>query len=82
MKANAPEKIYMPTELLSEEWTRHIEGQDIEYTRTDAFIEKAANFLNYKLEDVVATRVPGTIIPHHVAKQEIIEDFKNYMKGE
>ena len=35
MKTNAPKKIYMPKELLSEEWTRHIEGQDIEYTRTD-----------------------------------------------
>ena len=58
------------------------EAPDIEYTRTDAFIEKVINFLNYKLDDVVAIRVPGTIIPHHVAKQEVIEDFKNYMKGE
>jgi len=49
--------------------------------KQDKFIEKAANFLNYKLDDVVATRVPGTIIPHPVAKQELIEEFKTYMKG-
>lgn len=41
----APEKIYMPTELLSEEWTRHIEGKDVEYIRTDAFLEKALAWL-------------------------------------
>ena len=49
---------------------------------TDAFVEKVINFLNYKLDDVVATRVPGKIIPHHVAKQELIEDFRKYMEGE
>ena len=54
----------------------------VEYTRTDTFIEKVINFLNYKLDDVVATRVSGTVIPHHVAKQELIEDFRNYMEGE
>lgn len=54
----------------------------VEYVRTDAFVNKVVNFLNYKLDDVVAIRVGGTIIPHHVAKQELIEDFKKYMKGE
>ena len=50
-----------------------------EYIRKDAFIEKTINFLNYKLDDVVATRVPGTIIPYRVAKSELIEDLKNFM---
>ena len=54
----------------------------VEYCRTDAFIQRVINFLNYKLDDVVATRVPGTIIPHHVAKQELIDDFRKYMEGE
>lgn len=54
----------------------------VEYVHKDTFIEKVINFLNYKLDDVVATRVSGTIIPHHVAKQELIEDFRNYMEGE
>lgn len=57
-------------------------NKDIEYVRKGAFIEKVTNFLNYKLDDVVAIRVSGTIIPHHVAKQELIEDFKKYIKGE
>lgn len=59
---------------------------DPEYVRKDAFIKRVINFLNYKLFDVVATRVGGTIIPRHVAKQELIEDLekymKDYMKGE
>ena len=57
------------------------DGLFVEYIRKDVFIEKVINFLNYKLDDVVATRVPGTIIPHHVAKQELIEDFVKFMKG-
>jgi len=94
----APEKIYLirnfssPTALNTtndhhgkflNEWYRSREKDaDIEYTRSDAFIEKVISFLNYKLEDIVAIRVPGTIIPQHVTKQELIEDFKNYVKGE
>ena len=35
----APDRIYMPNELLSEEWTRHIEGQDTDYIRKDALME-------------------------------------------
>ena len=42
----APDKIYMPNELLSEEWQRHIEGEDVEYVRTDVLIEKACAYLD------------------------------------
>ncbi len=84
MKANeAPENIYIDDfgSEFSYDWhTEHCCESDIEYTRTDAFIEKVVNFLNYKLDDIVAIRVPGTIIPHHVVKQELIEDFRKYMK--
>ena len=45
MANKAPDKIYMPNELLSEEWCRHIEGQDTEYIRKDALLE----WLNEKL---------------------------------
>lgn len=38
---NTPDKMYMPNELLSEEWQRHIEGQDTEYIRKDALLEWA-----------------------------------------
>ena len=43
----APDKIYMPNELLSEEWCRHIEGQDTEYIRKDALLE----LINKKLQE-------------------------------
>ena len=35
----APDKIFLPNELLSEEWGRHIEGQDTEYIRKKALLE-------------------------------------------
>lgn len=35
----APKRIFMPNELLSEEWQRHIEGQDTEYIRKDEVIK-------------------------------------------
>ena len=86
MEANkVPEKVYIDNfgSGFSHGWhTEHSYEKDIEYVRKDAFIEKVINFLNYKLDDVVATRVSGTIIPHHVAKQELIKALKNYMKGE
>ena len=76
----APEKIYMPTELLSEDWTRHIEGQDIEYTRTDAFIEKACLWLsNIPIEDMT---YKYNDFDTSEDWYKFIEDFKNYMKGE
>lgn len=85
----APEKIYMRP-ILTEDGESIMrrcmfqkdEENTIEYVRKEAFIEKVINFLNYKLYDVVATRVPGTIRPHHVAKQELIEDLVKFMKGE
>ncbi|MBO6272569.1 hypothetical protein J6O48_07290 [bacterium] len=84
----APEKIYLyqsdrAGEDYDDEWGTMPCGEDyIEYTRTDVFIDRVINFLNYKLDDIVDVRIPSTIIPHHIAKQELIEDFKNYMKGE
>ena len=41
----------------------------VEYTRTDAFIEKACGWLENNLQGIVG----GSIY---------IEDFRNYMKGE
>ena len=40
--------------------------KDIEYTRTDAFIEKAVSYIQQ----------------HWIWNTKIIEDFKKYMKGE
>lgn len=71
----APEKIYVhirqkPFEItFSEVVEKGV--SNIEYTRTDAFIEKACEFVE--------------TYPHlfmGVLRSEVIEDFKNYMKGE
>lgn len=80
MKANeAPEKIYIEPNLDSI-WGmagRSCESE-IEYTRTDVFIEKAVQYLKVHKEDV-ETEDNGIIgwIPDY-----FIEDFKIYMKGE
>jgi hypothetical protein len=70
MKANkAPEKIYVH-EASALELTENL-PYHIEYTRTDAFIKKACEFIE--------------TYPHlfmGVLRSEVIEDFKNYMKGE
>ena len=46
---------------------------DIEYTRTDAFIEKAENFIYSALNDGIM----GTC-----NIEDFLRLFKNYMKGE
>lgn len=70
MKANeAPKKIYVTECILfmtNPEITLQGNGNKIEYTRTDAFIEKACDFISSlrRLDD------------------DVIEDFRKYMKGE
>ena len=77
MKANeAPEKIYLfenPIDGTPDyRWlSKRSDDNDIEYTRTDAFIEKACGFIK--------------TYPHlfmGVLRSEVIKDFKKYMKGE
>jgi len=77
MKANeAPEKIYVVDSTFPDYVdfdgspinTKRIDDHDIEYTRTDAFIEKAIKYVtNHFL-------APGI--------DNKIEDFKNFLKGE
>ena len=67
MKTNVPEKIYISTN--SQDGTYYISNQYkrlIEYTLTNAFIEKAVVWISN-----------NCYIPHST-----LEDFKNYMKGE
>ena len=84
MKANAPEKIYIHVRANKELGTTwhgtRIGVHDIEYVRKDAFIEKAANHLNYILYDRIEINNPGTIIPSLCTKGEFIEDFKKYVE--
>lgn len=85
MKANeAPEKIYIDVSLDSV-WgmTERIYEEEVEYSRTDAFIKKVENYLNSKLYDWVRIEHPNpSVSPELIIKQDFIEDFKNYMKGE
>lgn len=88
MKANeAPEKIYLyPSDRVGEEyeaeWANKPWGEGcVEYTRTDAFIDKVRNLLNRMIWEVIYEDLEGNSAQHH-DKMEFIEDFKNYMKGE
>ncbi len=90
MKTNeAPEKIYISnfdiealpkSEQLSERWHEvSTEDTDIEYTRTDAFIEKATEWLKKNADDYTwydETEGESGMI------DEFVDIFKNYMKGE
>ena len=76
MKANeAPKKIYVDAD---ENWhrthsvfTEKAKGNDIEYTRTDAFIEKAISWLKEQNEMIGVS-----------FQEDFLERFKDYMKGE
>ena len=68
MKANAPDKIYVH-EASAPELTEKL-PYHIEYTRTDAFIEKAKQWL----------RCNNDLIDGDVA--DYVESFENYIKGE
>ena len=73
MKPNeAPEKLYfgeVDIKGILDIYSNKESGDNIEYTRTDAFIEKACAWLKNNLQGVVG----GSIY---------IEDFRKYMKGE
>lgn len=84
MKANElSEKIYVHK---SQYWGlmanyKKTTKDDIEYTRTDAFIEKACELLAKMIWEVTYEDLEGNSVQHN-DKMEFIEDFKNYMKGE
>ena len=69
MEANAPEKIYLFENPVSstpdDRWlSKRSCNDDIEYTRTDAFIEKATSYIQQ----------------HWIWNTKMIEDFKKYME--
>lgn len=85
MKANAPEKLYLDATSKCGDTVFTIKNNDtdIEYTRTDAFIEKAVSYLNSKLYDWVQTTNPNQrSYANTIMKQDFIEDFVNYMEIE
>jgi len=89
MKPNeAPDKIYLirnttsPTSLnttddgrdkyLSEWYKGREKDSDIEYIRTDVFIEKACDWLEPLIKGLA----------EYYCGEDLLNDFKNYMKGE
>ncbi len=85
MKANkAPEKIYVKPLLMEDgesvlrrcTFERQDENQ-IEYTRTDAFVEKACDWL--EKHTLYAFDLD---FGHSLQMKHFIEDFKKYMRGE
>ena len=81
MKTNeAPEKIYVDSKAIGDNisTTVHTWPQDyptcVEYTRTDAFIEKACIYL----EPIIFSMNLGD----RQDTDKFIDNFKKYMKGE
>ena len=81
MKANEmPERIYLFD--YNDAMVTPLEGDTV-YVREDAFTEKAVSYLNSKLYDWVQTTNPNQrSYANTIIKQDFIEDFVNYMKGE
>ena len=73
----APEKLYVSDYGLETRYNWHPErlaAKDIEYIRTDAFIEKVCKFLD--------DRIKHDSIDYPMATPHLIDDVKNYMKEE
>ena len=86
MKANeAPKKIYLyPSDRAGEEyeaeWGDKPWGEGcVEYTRTDAVIEKACEGIDHLLSGYI---IRNFHFGDSYDIDKLIEDFKNYMKGE
>ena len=74
MKANAPEKLYIFNHEKREVWFSKTSDKQVEYTRTDAFIEKATEYLQEHLIDHWSQGVTD--------ESKFVDGFKKYMKGE
>lgn len=86
-----PKKIYLTKNLLGvlrDGWDAKPSEvfTNIEYTRTDAFIEKACEWIETNMDDYIHVEydtVTGKPTNEaHIAHKRVIEDFKKYMKGE
>ena len=83
----APEKIYlqdsMSTDTIGDLWPKwfdaKVSNNSIEYTRTDAFIEKAEKYFTEKFIKDVSVLAGG---PVHINFDAAISNFIKYMKGE
>ena len=82
MKANVPEKLYLSKNIYSTYQYQVPDPDDdtvVEYTKTDAFMKKAENFLEMLGYGFTIT---DNITHANYDKEQLIEDFRNYIKGE
>lgn len=81
MKANAPDKIYACFGVFGLIQATEIRAtsKDIEYTRTDAFIERVCKWIEEFNNHHHIMRYSDSCEP---PLSELTEWFKNYMKGE
>ena len=84
MKANeVPEKVFIRPTSFRVPWPPYIDENSnyggIEYTRTDAFIEKACEFLSNEANIPLWEGCDNTF---GCDTTKLISNFKNYMKGE
>lgn len=80
----APEKLYVDAEdRLSDSilygFTEKRKEDDIEYVRTDAFMEKACSGIKELLSGYI---IRNFHFGDSYEMDTLIEDFKNYVKGE
>ena len=81
----APEKIYLFENPISGDaddgWLSSRScDEDVEYIRTDAFIEKALKFLDGCIPDYIELKHTNVDTFMDVDNERFIEDFKNYIK--
>lgn len=74
MKANAPEKLYIFNPERRGLWFSKTSDKQVEYTRTDAFIEKACEFFENHLCCYI--KAQDFTIEHSRLEQ----DFRKYME--
>ena len=81
----APDKIYLSNYSSGVTYNWHDERlavKDIEYTRTDAFIEKVFEFFEEHLCEYINVKNANCDTFINIDGDKLIDDFKKYMKGE
>ena len=78
------ERLYIPNPDKKTAWLTKTSRNQVEYIRTDAFIEKACDWLRTHSEMDFFELIPvGNYCgAGNLNKKKMIEDFRNYMKGE
>ena len=81
-----PEKIYLVNDDLNikREWykTKQVGFETTEYTRTDAFIDKALKFLDGCIPNYIELKHANVDTFMDVDNERFIKDFINHIKGE